>query len=308
MNGKKYILPVAAIAAIVGLTGCTSVDDEGAVQVDRVAARITGGLSAENSRAVNGSWNHDKIGVMVIDAPNSEMEAMYRNVEYITTSTGATADFNSVVGNGICFQDIKETVTFAAYAPYQASSSTEALPGNGGVIEVETSVNNKASLQESIDFVYASGATASFTKPEVQFQNLGEGRDYSFHHVMSKIVVNIMTSVDDGFEAGDAEYVEDVVLKGLVHKGTFDVTTGVAAVATAAVAEDVSMGDWVSGYTTSTNTKTYQGIVLPQEVTSGMEFEVNLGGKKYSVDGMTAKFEPGKSYIFNILVKKNEQI
>ena len=70
------------------------------------------------------------------------MENMYKNVKYSTTSTDVNATFTAEIGKGIFFQDATETVTFAAYAPYQTSAAANELPGTNGVIAVDTENNN----------------------------------------------------------------------------------------------------------------------------------------------------------------------
>ena len=75
---------------------------------------------------------------MVTEAQTSNMEELYKNVKYTTTAnTASAANFTAPEGQGIFFQDASETVTFAAYAPYQASAAN-ALPGTDGVISNST--------------------------------------------------------------------------------------------------------------------------------------------------------------------------
>ena len=142
MKQRFFIMAAAALT----LAACSNDDNQ--VYDGPVEARITAGLSTPTTRAIGTNWNADEIGVWVKDAPASEMETLYKNVLYTTTSTGATAEFTATTGKGIFFQDADETVTFAAYAPYQESDANETLPGNNGKVDVKTDNMNTATDQE----------------------------------------------------------------------------------------------------------------------------------------------------------------
>lgn len=173
---KKVNYLFLAAAALM-LAACNNTEDE---MSGPVAARITAGIGAPQTRAVGSSWNMDEIGVSVTSAPNSEMETMYRNVGYSTGATGTVAAEFYPLSSGIFFQDATETVTFSAYAPYQAD-----LTGN--TIDVNTQTNNGDS-QENIDFLFAEGATASRLNPTVIFtdNSTSGGADCSFHHKIGR--------------------------------------------------------------------------------------------------------------------------
>ena len=89
-NTKFFIL-----AAVTLLAACAKENEE---PKNPVAARITAGVSGPMTRAINNTWNTDKIGVMVVDEPNTPttMGNKYKNVGYQTTSTGTTADFTQI--------------------------------------------------------------------------------------------------------------------------------------------------------------------------------------------------------------------
>lgn len=305
------MMPIGAfmVAAMgVAMVGCSS-NDEVEPNGDKVEARILAGLSTGQSRASGSVWNEDEIGVMVVDAPNSDMETMYRNVKYTTTSTGEYAEFTCPTGAGIFFQDANEVVTFAAYSPYQVSAA-DALPNGDGLIAINTETDNTPDNVESIDFIYAKGATASRTSPTVTFANSGAGSDYSFHHVMSMLTVIIEPSLEDGFTASDIDKVTDVTLKGVAHTGKFDITQGKAMLNDATTAKDISLNNW-SVYNWSNNNwpsqskKQYSGLVIPQSPVAGtIGFEVTVDGETYEVKDITTTFEPGKLYVYSLKVKK----
>ena len=252
---KKFFIFAAAALT---LAACSN--DENMEMTDGpVAARITAGLSAPTTRAIGTNWNADRIGVWVKDAPASDMETLYKNVLYTTTSTGATADFTATTGEGIFFQDADETVTFAAYAPYQESDANETLPGNNGKVDVKTDNMNTATDQEKIDFLFAEGAEASRASSTVSFTD-----DHSFHHKMAQLNVVFQTSITDGFGPDDI-FGGSFNLGGLIHEGTFNVTDGTTETTGSEVA------DWdISGckYTDAATTRTYSLILLPQDLTN----------------------------------------
>ena len=196
MKQRFFIMAAAAMT----LAACSN-DENMEITDSPVAARITAGLSAPTTRAIGTNWNADEIGVWVKDAPASDMETLYKNMRYTTTSTGATADFTATTGEGIFFQDATETVTFAAYAPYQPSEDNATLPGDNGKVDVDTETNNTEDKQEDIDFLFAEGATATRTNYTVTFADntASGGADHSFHHKMAQLNVVFQTSITDGF-------------------------------------------------------------------------------------------------------------
>ena len=263
-----------------------------------VEARITAGLSAPTTRAIGTNWNADRIGVWVKDAPASDMETLYKNVLYTTTSTGATADFTATTGEGIFFQYADETVTFAAYAPYQESDANETLPGNNGKVDVKTDNMNTATDQEKIDFLFAEGAEASRASSTVSFTD-----DHSFHHKMAQLNVVFQTSITDGFGPDDI-FGGSFNLGGLIHEGTFNVTDGTTATTGSEVA------DWdISGckYTDAATTRTYSLILLPQDLSGKpLNVAVGIGGQTYSnSDAINPNLQAGYTYTYTITVKKS---
>ena len=80
MNSKLFILATAAAI----LVACAKENEE---PKGSVAARITAGVSGPKTRAVDNTWDADRIGVMVVDAPGTTttMGGKYKNVGYATT-------------------------------------------------------------------------------------------------------------------------------------------------------------------------------------------------------------------------------
>ena len=300
MKQRFFIMAAAALT----LAACSN--DENMEMTDGpVAARITAGLSAPTTRAIGTNWNADQIGVWVKDAPASEMETLYKNVLYTTTSTSATAEFTATTGEGIFFQDADETVTFAAYAPYQESDANETLPGNNGKVDVKTDNMNTATDQEKIDFLFAEGATATRTNYTVTFADntASGGADHSFHHKMAQLNVVFQTSPTDGFGPNDI-FGCSFNLGGLIHEGMFNVTDGTTETTGSEVA------DWdISGckYTDAATTRTYSLILLPQDLTSkALNVKVGINGQTYyNSDAINPNLQAGYTYTYTITVKKN---
>ena len=133
---KFFMLAALALSA----TACSN-DNDTTTYGPREAV-ITAGINTPVTRANGATWENDKIGVMVTAAPSSEMENIYKNVQYATTSESSdAATFTASTGAGIFFQDASETVTFAAYGPYQTSDNAATLPGSNGVIsDISTNI------------------------------------------------------------------------------------------------------------------------------------------------------------------------
>lgn len=302
MKQRFFIMAAAALT----LAACSN--DENMEMTDGpVEARITAGLSAPTTRAIGTNWNADRIGVWVKDAPASDMENLYKNVLYTTTSTSATAEFTATTGQGIFFQDANETVTFAAYAPYQESDDNATLPGvnKDGLVKVNTETNNTEPLQEDIDFLFAEGATATRTNYTVTFADntASGGDDYSFHHKMAQLNVVFQTSINDGFGPLDIRG-GSFNLGGLVHDGTFNVTDGTTETTGSEVA------DWdISGckYEDVGTTRTYSLILLPQDLTNkALNVKVGINGQTYyNSDAINPNLQAGYTYTYTITVKKS---
>ena len=275
---KQLIFAVAALC----FAACSN-DENTGMGDSPVAAQITAGLNGQATRAIGSNWNRDHIGVMVTAAPNSDMEDLYKNVHYSTSSTGTTAEFSCTIDRGIFFQDASETVTFSAYAPYRSSTDNATLPGTNGVVTVNTQTNNTAALQESIDFLYAEGATASKQSPTVTFTNntASSGSDCSFHHRMAQLNIAFQTPSTAGFATSDIFDTDNTFrLSGLIHEGTFNVTSG----ATATTGSSVNNWDITDCYHTDNSTaRTYSLILLPQDLISHpLTVSVSIDGQTYS--------------------------
>ena len=300
---KKYLIFAAAALT---LAACSN--GENMEMTDGpVAARITAGVSSPTTRAIGTNWSGtEEIGVFVTNS-TSGMDDLYKNVKYRITNSGATGNFTAA-DEDIYFQDAGETVTFAAYAPYQESFAPNEFPGGlaDGVVDVKTDNMNTATEQEKIDFLFASGAVASRRDNTVSFADAtpetpNDADDHSFHHKMAQL--NVVFQVSDGF-AADQIFGGSFNLGGLVHEGTFNVTDGT----TALTGEPLNSWD-ISGckYSDATTTRTYSLILLPQDLSSNpLDVAVTINGQTYyNNSAINPNLQAGYTYTYTITVKKS---
>ena len=287
---KKYIIFAAAALA---LAACSNEVEEN-LDDTQVAAQISAGV---NTRADNDMWEQDEIGVMVTGG-NTQMQTDYKNVRYYTNAASSTkADFTPRDTDAPIYFKGSEEATFAAYGPYDDSSSSNELPGGNGVITSYTDDQDTRDKQKAFDYIYASGATGSLDKPKVEF---------TFRHVMARLVINIKASDESGITVQDLSSVDsEYYLDSLVHNGEFDVTTGKAK----AYDSSYAYTDWelhnYSLRTVGDNYITFTSILYPQSI-SEVKFKAVIDGLAYNVTPFALNLEAGKTYTINITVKKAE--
>ena len=295
MKTMKYFIMAATALAF---AACNN-DDENPANAP-VEARITAGVEGITTRAYDNVWEQDEIGVMVTAAPSSDMEDLYKNVKYTTEAeTSSAATFTAETGKGIFFQDASETVTFAAYGPYQESAAN-ALPGENGLITGSTADQSTNDKQKAIDYIFASGATASRGSSTVEFQG-----EHAFAHKMTRLVIIVKTSESDGFTAQDVTG-GTYTLIGLNLIGTFDVKTGVAKAINEAGTGlfKWSLSDNSLKSITETEQVTFTSILYPQNLGGPLTFTANIDGQTYTNNTIQPDFAAGYSYTYTITVKK----
>ena len=292
---KALLYSLAAVA----LVSCSS-DDQGESGSALQEARITAGVTGVATRAVGATWETDHIGIIVTSAPNSTMEETYTNVEYQTSaSTATSADFTAV-GQKIFFQDATETVTFAAYAPYN-SSITAANRIITASTEHQQSTTNAASRteQQKIDFIHASESTASNSSPEVSFNST---TGHPFTHKMTRLVLVMKTDAKSGFSANDVTS-GTYTLEGITHDGTFNVLTGVAQATDPGSSAAWSLNDnTLKEVATDNSSITFTSILFPQTVSS-LTLNATIGGQTYKAT-LTPALASGMSYTYTVTMKK----
>ena len=271
---KTRLFTFAALA--LALAACTN-DDEN-LNNGSVAAVINAEISdAVSTRASGTAWaERDEIGI-------SESRFGYANVLYRWENGKFTP-----AGTIIFFQDDDPT-TFSAYYPYDA---------DGGTLTATTDATAQQN-QPAIDFLYATGATASTHNPEVNFTDntAAGGTDCSFHHCMSQISLT--------FEAGSGVDFTTIkptgyTLSGLVLEGSFDTTTGMAEADDATATQDLNM-------TLTDGALTSSVILFPQSTTS-IELSVYYNSQPYTATLTVPEgaLEAGNNYTYTVTVRNKD--
>lgn len=291
-------------ALTLSVAACSNDDSVNVASTSREAV-ITAGIHNPAARAIGSVWENDEIGVRVTNATASDMADLYKNVHYVFSS--ATSDVASfaptATGAGIFFQDANETVTFAAYGPYQASTNAATLPGTSadGVISgISTAAQNTRALQKAFDFIYASGATASNTSYTVQFQGAN-----AFSHKMSRLIVKFVAATNAGFDATEVSNANSQYsLTGLYHAGTFNVTDGTAVATTGQATTDWSLNDNSLRTPDETEAATFTSILYPQDHSAnGLTVKATIAGQTYEAT-IKPNLLSGMSYTYTITAKK----
>lgn len=271
---KTRLFTFAALA--LALAACTN-DDEN-LNDDSVAAVINAEISdAVATRASGTAWaERDEIGI-------SESRFGYTNVPYRWESGKFTP-----TGTIIFFQDDDPT-TFSAYYPYDA---------DGGTLTATTDATAQQN-QPAIDFLYATGATASTHNPEVNFTDDTDagGKDCSFHHCMSQITLTFKEGSGVDFSTIQPT---GYTLSGLMLTGSFDTTTGTAETDDATAAQDLDM--------TLTNGALTSSVILFPQTKASIGLSVYYNSQPYTAtltipDGA---LKAGNNYTYTVTVRNKD--
>lgn len=271
---KTRLFTFAALA--LALAACTN-DDEN-LNDDSVAAVINAEISdAVSTRASGTAWaERDEIGI-------SESRFGYTNVPYRWESGKFTP-----TGTIIFFQDDDPT-TFSAYYPYNAA---------GGTLTATTDATAQQN-QPAIDFLYATGATASTHNPEVNFTDDTDagGKDCSFHHCMSQITLTFKEGSGVDFSTIQPT---GYTLSGLMLTGSFDTTTGTAETDDATAAQDLDM--------TLTNGALTSSVILFPQTKASIGLSVYYNSQPYTAtltipDGA---LKAGNNYTYTVTVRNKD--
>lgn len=280
---KKVNYLFLAAAALM-LAACNN--DENEMTTGPVAAQITAGIDAPQTRAYDATWeNGDAIGITTItDA--STTKTQYDNIEYTTTGDGRFASTTPIY-----FQDM-ETVTFSAYYPFSGTSGTPA----GTISKTITADDQSEVSQKNIDYMFATGATASRTNSEVKFTNEG-GTDARFKHMMAKLTFNLKAGDDI-----DLTDMSDFTVSGLKMGGTFNTATGEATAT--APPQDLTITETPA----DANTHTRSLIVFPQDKPDNFRLTITVDGETYAANltlpNSATTIDASKEYTFNVTVNK----
>ena len=271
---KTRLFAFAALG--IALTACTN--DNEMTDNGPVAAVINAEISdAVATRASGTTWaDKDEIGV-------SESRFGYTNVPYRWESGKFTP-----AGTIIFFQDDNPT-TFSAYYPYDA---------DGGTLTATTDATAQQN-QPAIDFLYATGATASTHNPEVNFTDDTDagGTDCSFHHCMSQITLTFKEGSGVDFSTIQPT---GYTLSGLMLTGSFDTTTGTAETDDATAAQDLDM--------TLTNGALTSSVILFPQTKASIGLSVYYNSQPYTAtltipDGA---LKAGNNYTYTVTVRNKD--
>ena len=271
---KTRLFTFAALA--LALAACTN-DDEN-LNDDSVAAVINAEISdAVSTRASGTAWaERDEIGI-------SESRFGYTNVPYRWESGKFTP-----TGTIIFFQDDDPT-TFSAYYPYDA---------DGGTLTATTDATAQQN-QPAIDFLYATGATASTHNPEVNFTDDTDagGKDCSFHHCMSQITLTFKEGSGVDFSTIQPT---GYTLSGLMLTGSFDTTTGTAETDDATAAQDLDM--------TLTNGALTSSVILFPQTKASIGLSVYYNSQPYTatLDIPEGALKAGNNYTYTVTVRNKD--
>ena len=201
---KKFRFLYIAAAALL-FAACAN-EEDGIGNNGPVAATVKADIVKNITRATtDNTWsNNDAIGVNV----TSIGYTIGDNVKYTTTGDG-----NFTSDNPIYFADARETVIFNAYYPYQENMDGNGIVDNWNMAEVKEGEPCPA------DFLFATGATATKSSPQVQFTG-----DNQFKHCMS--MIRLTFKAGDGINANNANLKNKLKLKGIYKTGSINTLTG----------------------------------------------------------------------------------
>lgn len=279
MKASKYLfLGMAALA----FTACSN---EEVINDGPVAAQVSAGIEGVQTRAAGTSWDsNDEIGISCNGG-----KTQYTNVHYTVSNT---SDGSFTSSAPIYFQDLEE-VTFSAYYPYTAEGGT--------ISKTIAADDQKADAQKKIDYMFASGAKASKTNPNVKFTNDG-ATDACFKHRMSQLSFTFKQGADTDLAA-----MTDFTISGLKMEGTFNTEDGTATATKTAQAEDLKITETPS----ASDTYTRSLILFPQEVSDGkFNLTLTLGEEIYktelSIPEDKTALTAGNKYTYTITVNKTK--
>lgn len=298
---KQSILFLSMLCMLAA--SCTSSDEAPACQQrGTVAVQVSGALAgAPATRSDGTQWAADAaIGLRVCDDVVGSWSAQYNNVKYVngTDPLQSVTSISFVAaadkGKGIYFDDFSPH-RFSAYAPYSETDDYARLPGTDGLIPVDTRQQS-----EALDYLFASGVTASLGAPAVQFTG-----DNAFRHCMARLELRIVGQ--DGFAVGQMDAFSAITLGGLCHDGTFSVLTGQAAISTGATAVD----DWdllSQPHTDAADAamRTYVLYLLPQDCSATpLTLRLDYGGMLFENNTLLApNLQAGLSYCYTVTLSK----
>lgn len=243
---------ISAALALVMLSGCADGINEPDPAVEKVSPDFTATIvGTQQSRAYDQTWEAtDMIGIS---------SDKYANVCYAYNPADGT--FSAANPADKIYYQEKDTVVFTAYYPYHKELE---LPKVCKIVETDTR-EQTISRQKEFDFLWAQDTGIS-RKPIV---------DLIFRHTMAKVVITVKPDLNAGFTYDDM-MAATLSLKGIRHKGTFDVVGGIAEADYGQAPEAWQFSDKSDKSDESGQSVTYTFILFPQTFDGPVEFLVDL--------------------------------
>ena len=278
---KKYLIMAVAALTFAACSNENDITEDNGPVAAEVKADISGRVQ---TRASGTEWGtSDAIGVSVTSTGLTKGT----NVKYSRYGEGFKAE------SPIYFQNLDE-VTFSAYYPYNEAGGT--------ISKTITADDQSGENQPKIDYMFASGATASKASPTVSFTgtDADAANDHRFHHKMAKLDLTFNKGADT-----DLQKMTGFTVSNLKMAGTFNTTDGEAKVTDDATATDLTITETPS----ESDTYTRSLILFPQTVDSKkFSISITLDGQTYkaelTIPGGKEALESGNKYSYTITVNK----
>ena len=272
MNKYLYFAATALL-----LAACTNDEALTTATDGEVALKVNAAISGISTRASGTNWaTGDRIGL----STTSDTKTKYANVPFEYNGAAFIAD-----GTDIYFQDTR-TAVFSAYYPYTAEAGT--------VSKTITADDQTAENQPQIDYLSASGATASKASPTVNFTG-----EQAFNHCMSQVTLTFINGDDVELDGNLTSY----TLGGLVMEGSFDTATGKAqATGTQPAALTIALTD----VTTTEGAYTAAPLILFPQTAAQADISVTVDNEIYTATLIipAGALQAGNNYTFPVTVSK----
>lgn len=225
-------------------------------------------FSSQISRVIGTQWeNNDEVGISATDGN----DVNYVNVKYLSNASGNFSVPQE--GEPICYKNQK-AMSFTAYYPYSSTVSENLITGN-------TLSDNK-----KCNFLWSKVENVAYsTTPSVNF---------TFNHSMAELRIELTYS-----ETTNVEAYKNVIVKGLKHEGTFNITNGETSV----TARDAA--DWNVAMVQTGGKLSYSGVFFPQKVS---DLKLVMNGLEFNLVKSEVEFVKGKYYTINATINADGSV
>ena len=270
MKHLKYLLLFIGFAIF---ASCSKSDVDNEVVADSKEANFSAAIGEFNTRVTNDSWDKgDAIGVFAL-IPQSDPTAVYEekyNVQYVTIGGDK---FSSADAAGKINFPNEGRLDFAAYYPWQ-----------------EKITNFEYNIVAGTDPLYSNNAKSkSKDTPNV---------DLEFHHMLSKLVLNIELGYNSTSLVGLTASLNNVVVDGKINLASSVVTLGNTKQKIATIVDIAE----------DNQSATVTSLLMPTQDLENVEVLLSLGGNSYNWSPKTTmKLASNKEYIYNLKLNVEAQ-